>query len=111
MSFVFWLIVVVILLVAFGSAMRRYQMSVARRVLAEKLAESFLSRPVEDANRQMLADILKSWPEYKADKQMELRKHMADHQRLKGLDLSDESIRTNAYQALVGISAGKSPEK
>jgi len=75
------------------------------------LAASFLSHPVEDANRQMLADILKGWSEYGNDKQMELRKHMADHPRLKGLDLSDEDIRTKAYQSLVGISPGKSPEK
>jgi len=44
-------------------------------------------------------------------RQQELQAHLSGHPRLEGVDVTDADARRSAYESLVGISPGKSPEK
>jgi len=105
--------IVLVLLVAFGFSViyRRYQIKLARLARVDGLAASILAAQGSDANRQQLADILKDWESLSAARATDLKRHLQRHPRLDGVDLDDPEARRRTYEALVGISPGKSPEK
>lgn len=111
MALFFKILIGVVLLLAAMALMRRYQMRLARFSQANALAREILNGAPDDANRQVLADTLRLWDLLDGQTQEELTRHLAEHPRLKELDLSDANIRDQTYRSLVGISADKSPEK
>jgi len=105
--------IVLIALAAFLLAIlyRRYQIKAAGLARVDGLARSVLATEPGQANRQQLADLLKDWDLVSTARLSELKDHLARHPRLDGVDLDDPDARRSTYEALVGISPGKSPEK
>ncbi len=111
MNFVLLILVCLVVGVVLSAAVRRVQMRNTRLALADDLAGSILAAAPDGANRQQLADILKSWDQLSATRQEALLAHLKAHPRLEGADLTDEATRTRLFQELLGISLSKSPEK
>ncbi len=108
-----WFTILGLVVLAFAAAvvMRRVQARNARLALTDTLAARVLEGASDGANRQELADILRGWENLSAARQAELKAHLSGHPRLEGVDVTDASERRRAYESLVGISPGKSPEK
>ncbi len=107
----FWVLVLAVVGLATAVVFRRIQARLAQRALADKVAKDVLDSASDAASRQQLADVLKNWDLLAATRQAELVAHMAQHPRLEGVDLQSAAARIRAYEGLVGISPGKSPEK
>ena len=107
------LTILMLLCVVFGLSVifRRYQIRAAKRTRLDSLGARILANPLDQANRQQLADILKDWDSLSAGRAGEVMEYLKDHPRLNGVDLTDPAARRRAYEGLVGISPGKSPEK
>lgn len=105
-----WILAGIVLILVLV-VLRRVQSRAARRARADGLAAKILAEAVGTSNRQDLADILRFWEDLKPRRAEALKAHLAGHPRLEGVDFDDPAIRQKAYEGLVGISGGLSPEK
>lgn len=110
MSF-FTILGLVVLAIASAVVFRRIEARTARFARIDQLAAKVLAGAADGANRQDLADVLRGWEDLTPARQTELEAHLSGHPRLEGVDVTDAAHRRSAYEALVGISPGKSPEK
>ena len=107
---ILWLLFLIVVCLIASVAWRGLQRRHYLRDRAHALAKLYLE-PDATPNRQNLADLLKAWEWLNAPTASRLKTALKNEPRLEGVDLDDPSARERAYQALVGISPDKSPEK
>lgn len=108
---VFTILGLIVLAIAAAAVFRRIEARTSRLARMDHLATRVLEGKSDGANRQDLADLLRGWEELTVSRQQELQAHLSGHPRLEGVDVTDADARRSAYESLVGISPGKSPEK